>query len=430
MPTIDRSLSSLAVGMLLALQAGLTHAASNDAEADALNLEGEKPAAEAPGTAKDTRISIEGAIGNSSQRYLPNSRDLARASFDLSYSAKIGNGLRFVFSDRVDNIHPADGGADSTINSLREAFVSWQSEGGANVLEFGRINLRYGTAYGYNPTDFFRDGSLRTLTSANPFALRDNRLGTVMLRGQRLWAGGSLSVAYSPKLDSRPSADGWSMDLGSTNNRDRLLVALGSQFSQSVNGQLLVYKESGNSATIGASGAALLSDAATAHAEWSFGRELDLASRAALSPATKESRNRLAIGATYTTLGKLSITGEYQYNGFALGKQAWQTLGAASPAGQVAYLSEAQRLQDLAPRQAVLIYVSQKGLAGIKDLDLTGFVRFNLLDQSRLAWVEVRRHWAKYDLALQWQQHMGRITSEFGIQPDRRIVQVVGTYYF
>ena len=398
-----------------------------DAEADALNLES-ATAASAAATDKDTKIFIEGALGNSSQRYQSQSRDLGRASFDFSHSARLGPGLRAVFSDRIDKIHPADVG-DSTINSLREAYLSWQPEGGNTVVEFGRINLRYGPAYGYNPTDFFRDGSLRTLTSANPFALRENRLGTVMLRGQRLWTDGSLSVAYSPKLASRPSTDGWSLDLGSTNNRDRVLIALGTQFSQRVNGQLLAYKENGRSTTLGASLTALLSDAATAQMEWSRGREPDLLSRALATPGVTSTRSRFSGGFTYTTLGKMSVTAEYEYNGFALSQSNWAALGATSPATQVAYLIEAQRLQEQVPRQAMLIYVTQKSL-GLKDLDLTAFLRINANDHSKLAWVELRHHWPSFDLALQLQQNIGRITSEYGIQPDRRVVQILGTYYF
>ena len=398
-----------------------------DAEADALNLES-ATAASAAATDKDTKIFIEGALGNSSQRYQSQSRDLGRASFDFSHSARLGPGLRAVFSDRIDKIHPADVG-DSTINSLREAYLSWQPEGGNTVVEFGRINLRYGPAYGYNPTDFFRDGSLRTLTSANPFALRENRLGTVMLRGQRLWTDGSLSVAYSPKLASRPSTDGWSLDLGSTNNRDRVLIALGTQFSQRVNGQLLAYKENGLSTTLGASLTALLSDAATAQMEWSRGREPDLLSRALATPGVTSTRSRFSGGFTYTTLGKMSVTAEYEYNGFALSQSNWAALGATSPATQVAYLIEAQRLQEQVPRQAMLIYVTQKSL-GLKDLDLTAFLRINANDHSKLAWVELRHHWPSFDLALQLQQNIGRITSEYGIQPDRRIIQILGTYYF
>jgi hypothetical protein len=416
-------LSSL---LLLALaQSGLAIA---DSESDALNLE----SAATPAVAQDqrrTKFFIEGAIGNSSQRYGLGNQDTRRLSLDFSHTARLGPGLQGVFSDRLDYIYPTPLGSDATINSLREAYVSWQPESGSSILEAGRINLRYGPGYGYYPTDFFRDGSLRTLTTANPLALRENRLGTVMLRAQRLWAGGSLSVAYSPKLASRPSTDGASLDLGSTNNRDRLLAALGTQFSQNINSQVLVYKEDGASPTLGANLTALLSDAAVAHMEWTRGREPDLLSRALSIPGSLTTRNRFSGGVTYTTLGKLSLTAEYEYNGFALSQSNWSTLGATSQAGQIAYLIEASRRQELVPRQAYLIYVTQKSL-GLKDLDLTAFLRVNAGDHSRLAWVELRHHWSNFDLAVQLQQQMGRPTTEYGIVPDRRVIQVLGTYYF
>lgn len=397
-----------------------------DVESDALSLE---PAREAPAQgARDTKIFVEGAVGNASQRYLPESRNIGRFSLDFSHTARISPGLRAVISDRIDHIYPADAGADATVNSLREAYLSWQPDAGNTIWEIGRVNLRYGSGYGYNPTDFFRDGSLRTRTTANPFALRENRLGSVMLRAQRLWTEGSLSVAYSPKLADRPNADGWSLDLGSTNNRDRTLIALSSQFSQSVSGQVLVYKEAGASPSLGGSLTALLSDAAVAHVEGSRGSEPDLLSRALAQTGASVTRNRFAGGITYTTRGKLSATAEYQYNGFALDQSSWSALGTR-PASQAAYLIDAQRRQELAPRKAYLIYVTQKSLL-LKNLDLTAFLRVNAGDRSKLVWAELRHHWPSFDLAFQLQRHIGSPTSEFGILPDSRIMQVLGSYYF
>jgi hypothetical protein len=229
-------------------------------------------------------------------------------------------------------------------------------------------------------------------------------------------------------LADRPNPDGWSLDLGSTNNRDRSLIALGTQFSQRVSSQVLLYKESGLSPALGANLTALMSDAAVAHLEWSRSREPDLLSRALALPANKATRNRFVGGVTYTTSGKLSVTAEYQYNGFAMGQPAWAALGTA-PATQVAYLREALRLLELAPRRAYLIYATQKSL-WLKDLDLTAYLRFNPGDNSRLAWLELRHHWPSFDLSFQLQRNMGRASSEFGILPDRRIMQVLGTYYF
>lgn len=423
-----RSLPSSVLCTVLA--AGLIQAApalAADAETDALLLESAPEAT--PEAARDTRFFLEGMIGNASRRYLPGSRDLWRASLDLSHTARLGSGWRAFISDRLDRIYPTDPGVDSTVNSLREAYLSWQPESGNTVAEIGRVNLRYGPGYGYNPTDFFRDGSLRILTTANPFALRENRLGTVMLRGQRLWTDGALSVAYAPKLADRPSSDGWNLDLGSTNNRDRALIALSTRFSQRVSTQLLAYKEADMSPVVGASLTALLSDAAVAHLEWSRGSEPDLLSRALALPADTNTRNRFAGGITYTTLGKLSITAEYQYNGFALTQSDWAALGSTASATQMIYLREAQRRQELASREAYLIYVTQKSL-WLKNLDLTAFLRVNAGDHSQLAWVELRHHWPSFDLAFQLQQNIGAAASEYGMLPDRTVMQLLGSYYF
>ena len=96
-----------------------------------------------------------------------------------------------------------------------------------------------------------------------------------------------------------------------------------------------MYKQQGSSPTLGGSLTALLSNAAVAHLEGTHGSEPDLLSRALASPANAATRNRLVGGVTYTTLRKLSVTGEYQYNGFALDQSGWAAL-AASPAIQLA----------------------------------------------------------------------------------------------
>lgn len=414
---IYTGLAALAASTLLALQA--------HAQEDALNLESApvEATAESP---SNTKWSIEGARANASQRYATDSIDSSRVSLDVLYSGRITTGLRAALSNRLDVIHATGTEADTQRNSLREAYLSWQPGGGDTVFDLGRINQRNGPGYGYNPTDFFRDGSLRVITSADPFALRQNRMGSVMLRGQQLWNGGSLSVAYSPKLADKPSTDTWDLDLGSTNNRDRGVITLGTQFSQSVNSQVLLYQESGLKPTLGANMTALLSDAAVAHLEWTTGTEAPLVNRVFGGTPAEVTRNRFVGGVTYTTLSKTSFTAEYQYNGFALDSSGWGALGTAQ---QLGYLRESLRLQELAPRRAYLLYVMQKGL-WLKDLDLAGYVRFNGDDDSRLTWLELRHHWRNFDLTLQLHHNTGNAGSEFGILPEQRVMQVLGTYYF
>jgi hypothetical protein len=416
---------SLHRGCLAALAAVFLLALPVHAQEDALNLES-APVEAAAASPKGIKWSVEGAAANSSQRYANDSVDSGRVSIDMLYSNHIATGVRATVSNRLEAIHATGAEANTQRNSLREAYLSWQPEGGNTVIDLGRINQRNGPGYGYNPTDFFRDGSLRVITSADPFALRQNRMGSVMLRAQQLWNGGSLSVAYSPKLADKPSNDTWDLDLGSTNNRDRAVITLGTQFSQSVNSQVLVYQESGRKPTLGANVTALLSDAAVAHLEWTTGTEAPLVNRVFGGAPVEITSNRFVGGVTYTTLGKTSFTAEYQYNGFALDSTGWAKLGLPQ---QLGYLRESLRLQELAPRQAYLLYVMQKGL-WLKDLDLTGYVRFNGDDDSRLTWLELRNHWRNYDLTLQLQHNTGSAGSEFGILPEQRVMQVLGTYYF
>lgn len=402
--------------------------AATDSDDAALSLSS-APVESAVEGGRRTRLFIEGAIGAGDKRDGSGYRDIRRGSIDFTYIGALAPGWRAVLSDRLDSVKPNDLPGDSTINSLREAYVSWQPEGAKAVVDLGRVNLRYGPAYGFNPTDFFRDGALRTITSLDPIALRENRLGTVVLRGQHLWPAGSVSLAYSPKIESRPSDNGWSLDLGATNNRDRGLLVLSSRLSDRISGQALLYKERGSSAQVGASLTALLSDAIVGYAEWSRGSEISLLDRALGLQGTSTKRNRLAAGVTYTTSGKLSITGEYQYNGFALDPAGLDALRAAPPAAMDAYVLEAVRRQDPASRKAYLLYLTQKGI-GLKGLDLTALLRVNGGDHSRLGWLELRHHWSRFDLALRLQQQGGRDASEYGVLRDRRSAQLVASYYF
>jgi hypothetical protein len=408
------------------LFAGSATALAADADAGALALQPES-IAETPTAA--TKLFVEGALGSAAQRYGLGSRTVGRASVDFRHSSRLSPSTQSVLSARLDVTDPDDPWIDGPVLSLREAYVSWQNEAATQVLEVGRINLREGPGYGYNPTDFFRDHALRTITTINPFTLRENRLGSVMLRAQRLWSGGSVALAYSPKLETSRSTDGFSADLGSTNAHHRGLVSIGNRFSDELNAQLLLYKEAGAPARVGVSVTALVSQAAVTHAEWSYGREADLLSRALMQTSGLESRHRLAAGLTYTTATRLSVTAEVQYNGFALDRAGWQAITTSNPAVLPAYMTQSVALQDNAARQAWMLYAVQRDM-GLKNLDLTALVKFNRSDSSRLVWLDLRYRLDKVDLALQAQNNSGTATSEFGSIPIRSSVGVVATFYF
>lgn len=408
---------------LWTLAAPVLHAA----DLDALNLQVEP--AEATTTAQGPKVFVEGTLGWSEQRYGLGERSISRLALDARHNMLLGDAVRGAVSARLDYADPEDERLGHTTFSLREAYLGWQDSAAENVVELGRINLREGPGYGYNPTDFFRSNALRTLNTQNPFSLRENRLGSAMLRVQRLWGGNTLAAAYSPKLANSPSDNGMSLDLGATNSRDRGLISLGNRVSDEVSTRLTVYREAGSPLRFGASGTALLSDALVAHAEWSTSREPDLLTRALGQSANERRRQRIAGGLTYTTATRLSVTAELQYNGFALDRDGWQALAAAGLPAQAAYITKAVSLQDNAAREAVLLYAVQRDLA-VKGLDLTVLARLNRSDRSSLAWLELRYSLDRLDLSLQLLHSAGGNGTEFGIDRIRRAASIAATVYF
>jgi hypothetical protein len=377
--------------------------------------------------ASDWQVFIEGALGQSRLRNGALAHN-QRLSADVLFDKAIAPGWRAVFADRLElrwNNEPAQ---QNSINTLKELYLSWQASE-AGIVDFGRINARYGGALGYNPTDYFRDGAVRSVVSADPRSLKQNRLGSVMLRGQALWDNGSFTALYSPKLASAPSDDAFSPDLGATNNRNRWLFAASQKLSEHINPQWLLYDEENGSPQLGLNLAVLANDATVAFVEWSGGRSRSLLSQALNGPDDTAFRNRLAAGFTYTTANKLSLTLEYHYNGAGLGDAEWNALPRTAPAAYGQYRRVVQNLQDLPTRQAAFLYMFWQDLM-ISHVDLNAMLRFNAADHSKLSWIEARYHWDRSEVALQWQRNSGSPVSEYGVVPQQRIVQVLYRHFF
>ncbi|MDE1949627.1 MAG: hypothetical protein KGI35_13500, partial [Burkholderiales bacterium] len=382
------------------------------------------PAREAP-----LRASAELAVGRIDQRLPAQTVDANRESFDLRYATRLNEAWRIGFSDRIDNSYPPLPGQSKTLNSLREAWIGWQAPGQPDSVDFGRINFRQGPAYGYNPTDYFRTGGLRTLTTADPVTLREMRMGTVMLRLGRMWTGGGVTLALAPKLENGPSTRGGSPDFGATNANDRALLTLSERLNDRVSGQGLLLLERGRSPTLGVNGTALVGESLVAHAEWSSSRQQSLQDRILAIPGDGQRTQQAAAGLTFTFPNSFALTAEAEYNGAGLDRNGWNTVMAQGPAAYQAYQALIQPSQELGSRRAWLLYGTMKGL-GLKQLDLTAFVRSNAVDHSRLAWAELRYHWPRWDVALQWQGASGATGTEYGSLPYRQVVQLLGVFYF
>ena len=310
---------------------------------------------------------------------------------------------------------------------MKEAYVSWQPRPD-RIADAGRINARYGVATGYNPTDYFRASAERSIVSIDPASLRENRMGSAMLRGQALWTDGSLTALYSPKLADHANNGEFSPDFGATNHNNRWLIAVSQKLTDTLNPQWLLDGGTGQSPRLGVNLTGLVNDATVAYLEWSGGRTASLLSQAGLQADDASFRNRLATGLTYTTASKLSLTFEYEYNGAGLDRGRWDALRRGSPALYGAFRGFAADAQDPPTRQRLFLRAAWQD-AMISHLDLTMNVFYDLVDSSRQAWVEARYHWSRVDMALQWQANSGAPGTQFGAMPERRVVQVLVRWY-
>lgn len=353
---------------------------------------------------------------------------LQRQSLKLQGEGKLDS-LRWTLAMRLDHSQPAQAPYPATLLSLQEAFLTWQAAPGL-LFDFGRVNARQGLGTGYNPSDFLRAGALRSRISADPASLKSNRLGTVMLRAQRLWDDGALTAVLAPRLERNPSQAGLSADLGATNRRHQAQLIWSQRWSEDLQPQWLLHMAEGQAAQLGFNLSSLLGQAGLAYVEWAGGRAPDqLVQASKAGDGARRWQQRLATGLRYTTHNKLSATLEWAYNSAALNRADWQAL-QATPQAYARYRQWTAEAQELNTRGHWAVYLNWPDLPGLPQLDLNALWRFNPEDHSHMSWLELRRRWPGVDLALQWQQHRGQPGSDYGALPQSRTWQLSLRGYF
>lgn len=224
-----------------------------------------------------------------------------RLVLDFRHEWQLDGTTRVGLSNRAEHLWSST--RTETRHALREAHVShhW---GNGWFTDVGRINWRNGVATGFNPTDFLRDGAGLEQTTQDPLALRENRLGTVMLRQQWLGEAGSIQAALIPSIphgNDSPRAFGWRR----TNARDALLLKVAPAVSQRTTFDAIAYWPQGEKSRWGVNLTHLATDTWVLHAEIALTRRGTLP--IALRPPTwQDSDNRhrgldLALGATWAS---------------------------------------------------------------------------------------------------------------------------------
>lgn len=338
-----------------------------------------------------------------------------RTSLDAVIQWKAEPWLTLTLSDRL-NVFEVDGqdfaSADTVRNDLREAAVTWEPTP-RTYLEVGRINVRNGAALGFNPTDFFKTRTLVGQASLDPSVIRQNRLGTLMVRAQTLWTWGSASLAYAPKVANASPVNetnpvGIDPHFDATNAAHRVLCTLNFELLD-LSPQLLGYFELHRS-KVGANVTRTVGDAVVVYGEWAAGPEQNVITRAnafgrdtgtlpSVAPVLPNAdtstawRNDVAAGFSWTVGTAVTLNVEYHFHeaGFTRGDWGrWFDVGSAPGApppvtGSLWFVrGYASDQQEPVSEHQMFVRASWPR-AFVPDLELSAFAFVSLLDGSVLS---------------------------------------------
>ena len=373
-----------------------------------------------------------------------------RLSLDVSGRWTPRSALQLTLSDRLNVFEQSDLGAFSSQtvqNDLREAYVAWEPRP-STFLEAGRINVRSGVALGFNPTDYFKTRTAVGQASLDPSVIRENRLGTLMVRAQWLWAGGSASLAFAPRVG--PAAPltprdrlGVNPRLTATNGDHRVLAALSlevADLSPQLSGYVDPYR-----AKLGLSVSRPIGGAVVGYAEWSGGPERSLAARAvafgrmtgdlpdgapSLLPTggARSFTNDVAAGFSWTVATAATLNLEYHLHEAGLGSRDWRhwfdagSAPGAPPgaAGELWYVrGYANDQQEPVSRHQLFLRAAWPKALGVP-LELGGFAFVSLLDGSALTQLSATYHLSDgWTVALYGSANVGGRRTEHGSFPQR-----------
>lgn len=405
---------------LSALLAGAA-AAQEPTLPDPAHFRADEPAVTAP-HALGLRLAFGGEAFDR-RRALPDAPERAlRASLDWRREWRPGAEWTVGVSERAE--WAADRfGHDVMRHALREAYVGVR-HAEAWFFDAGRINLRGGVASGFNPTDWLREGATLPQASQSPASLRENRLGSVMLRAQHLAEWGALQAAVMPRLArprAAPSSGG--LDWGSTNGEQAFHARLAPRLGDAFSLEAVTYGRAGRAPQWGFNVSAAASEALLLHAELAGGKRRGLA-----APATAEApvrwHTRVATGFAWTHAGGTVLTVERHYVGDALRAADWDAWREAADAPTQRRLAQlrAQRgaAQEPLTRDAWFLRVAHNGLGARGDLDLSAFMRLNPHDGSFLWQADAAWHrLAGASLYATVGGFAGGARSEYGANPTR-----------
>jgi hypothetical protein len=369
----------------------------------------------------------------------------ARKDWKLDDDLHLNLSNRFNIRAESDITFPSH---ETVLDEFREAYVSWEPQE-RTYLDVGRINVKSGIALGFNPTDFFKTRAVVDPLSVDPTVLREDRLGTLMIEGQRIWEGGAVTAAFAPKLEN-PTALYTNTDLRTfdpsfdrTNASNRALIKADVNLTHEFAPEFLFDRE-GDRSSFGTNLTGAIGQRTVVYGEWSGGNRPSLIADAlsygrttgslpllATGPLPASSsaafQSSASIGASYTTDAKITFNLEFHHFQPGFSRSDWNTwfqsgMSHAQTAGIPAALwyirGYALDQQDPISKQSAFLRFDWVD-AFVTNLEVTGFINTDLYDASSLVQLT-----ADYYLSKSWTvgallvSNLGRARSDFGSLPQ------------
>ena len=341
---------------------------------------------------------------------------------------------------------------------IKEAYLSWQ-QSPTQYIDLGRINIKNGVAQGFNPTDYFKIGTLLDRNTEDVSQLRDARIGSLVLRGQKLWDSGSLTMVLSPKISNKndhwtTSKNIYGLNLHKSNDRSRIMLKLSQNIAEDIGPELIYYNESGKH-NLGLNLSKSFNDQLIGYAEWNIGERRNLVDEAfqkprnnsRLHPQIRQAfttdkgesyQQQFAVGFSYTAKSNITTNLEYHYNQAGLSKsQANKWFNTAEASNNSVVLGQLQSIRGLAQirneplGQHSLFLRSKWSNAFIDKLDLSGLLVGDLNDNSQILQLEAEYELnSKSTLSLNLAKYQGKRKSIYGSLENDLTASVQFEYNF
>ncbi|RVU40798.1 hypothetical protein EOE67_04255 [Rheinheimera riviphila] len=386
------------------------------------------PTAASNGTATDWQLSAELALSRQQRHWQ------SRLALDSRFSHNSDDQSAYVrWNSRLDGFGGTSDSDDNSaaVMSWKELYVGYRWND-SWLTELGRINQKNGVARGYNPTDFFAGNAVRAVISQQPAVLREQRLGSLMLRQQWLGDAQSVTLLWSPQLATQPDDATFSPDWARTNAVARWQISAEQQLYTGWTLGLLSYQSKNAEPQYGLNLSGALNERWLYHLEAATGSQPQFivppdsawhASDIAANVNAGSTASRVATGVSYSLELPLTLTLEWQYDDAAAGRHDWQQL-LELPALWQQYLQQRQGQQPT--RQALLFQAqSQQWWPGF---DWSCLWLHDLQDNSDMLLTELTWMKPEYDIVLQWQWAPGPTRSHFGAASSQ--LQLLLRYYF